>query len=498
MLLTILLLVAVFAALVLAGLTYLFTPPSNFPKNIPTIPFYYTLLPLIKNNDQVDLYRQYLERPLTEHGAVKLFFGGRWNILVRKPSYIAEVFKHEDIYAKSGNQKKIPHSVLAEYTGDNIISAHGENWKLYTSIFKPGLQQDYDPKRIWENSRRLVEMLRETQRVTGTVNVNPILQRYTLANLSEVVLGTTFETMQKPNAPLHAFQMRIKPKIFDPIFLNFPFLDHFKLPTRQEARKLVIEFTDKLVETVQQGHVSCQGHEKGQPKNLGCRLLAAHKSGLLSDKQLRHNMISAFLAGHENPQLLLISALFLLAEHPDIQQKLRTEITALPTDTNNEIPYAALSTLPTLTSIIYEVLRLYPPISQLINRRTTTPALLGGKIPVPEGTYMGYNAYSTNRDVDFWGPSSEEFNPGRWGNSMDDINALFRRANAKGAFISFHGGRRACLGQKFAMLEARVTLAHLVKNVRWKLDPTWPRMMTPAGPLYARNLRVKFFNVGKE
>ncbi|KAL4792951.1 cytochrome P450 [Aspergillus venezuelensis] len=497
MLLTLLLLTAAFATLAVAGLAYLFTPPSNFPKNIPTIPFYYTLLPLIKNNDQVDLYRQYLEKPLTEYGAVKLFFGGRWNILVRKPSYIAEVFKNEDVYAKSGNQKKIPHSVLAEYTGDNIISAHGESWKLYTSIFKPGLQQDYDPKRIWENSRGLVEMLMETQRASGAVNVNPILQRYTLANLSEVVLGTTFETLQKPNAPLHAFQMRIKPKIFDPIFLNFPFLDHFNLPTRQEARKLVIEFTDKLVETVQKGHVSCHSHEKDHTKNLGCRLLAAHESGLLTDKQLRHNMISAFLAGHENPQLLLISALFLLAEHPEIQSKLRDEVNSLPTDPNNEIPYSALSTLPTLTSIIYEVLRLYPPISQLINRRTSTPTLLGGKIPVPEGTYMGYNAYSTNRDTDFWGATAEEFYPGRWGKNMDEINALFRRANAKGAFISFHGGRRACLGQKFAMLEARVTIAYLVKTLRWELDPTWPRMMTPAGPLYARNLRVRFFEASK-
>ncbi|KAL4925205.1 cytochrome P450 [Aspergillus undulatus] len=494
MFLTILFLASVVVALVLAGLAYLFTPPSNFPQNIPTIPFYYTLLPLIKNNDQVDLYRQYLERPLTEYGAVKLFFGGRWNILVRKPAYIAEVLKNEDFYAKSGNQKKIPHSVLAEYTGDNIISAHGENWKLYTSIFKPGLQQDYDPAQIWKNSRLLVDLLLETQAGAGAVNVNPILQRYTLANLSEVVLGTTFETMQKPNAPLHAFQLRIKPKIFDPIFLNFPFLDHFKLPTRVEARELVTEFTGELVKTVQNGHVTCAGHEKDQPHNLGCRLLGAYESGLLTEKQLRHNIISAFLAGHENPQLLLISALFLLAEHPDIQETLRHEITSLPSETG-EIPYNALSSLPTLTAVIYEVLRLYPPISQLINRATTAPTLLGGSIPIPEGTYVGYNAYSTNRDADFWGPTAEDFNPARWGDNMDEINALFRRANAKGGFISFHGGRRACLGQKFAMLEARVTLAFLVKTLRWELDPSWPRMMTPAGPLYARNLRVRFFPV---
>src|SRR5690349_10203922 len=93
-----LLFVAIFAVLfaVVSFFIALFTPPRNFPKNIPTIPFYYGLLPLFKDVDQKELYKQYLKEPLEKYGAVKLFFGGQWNILVTKPSYIAEVFKHED------------------------------------------------------------------------------------------------------------------------------------------------------------------------------------------------------------------------------------------------------------------------------------------------------------------------------------------------------------------------------------------------------------------
>ncbi|KAL4867081.1 hypothetical protein BDV12DRAFT_198561 [Aspergillus spectabilis] len=75
-----------------------------------------------------------------------------------------------------------------------------------------------------------------TETSEGSVNVNPIFQRYVLANLSEVGLGSSSESKQKPNAtPPHAFQLRIKPKIFPLIFLNFPFLDLLKLPTRQET-----------------------------------------------------------------------------------------------------------------------------------------------------------------------------------------------------------------------------------------------------------------------
>jgi hypothetical protein len=56
----------------------LFTPPRNFPSSIPTIPFYFALLPLFKDIDQADVYRKYLKQPLEQHGAVKIFFGGRW------------------------------------------------------------------------------------------------------------------------------------------------------------------------------------------------------------------------------------------------------------------------------------------------------------------------------------------------------------------------------------------------------------------------------------
>jgi unspecific monooxygenase len=65
---------------VVSFLVHLFTPPRNFPKNIPTIPFYYGLLPLFKDVDQAELYRQYLKEPLAKYGAVKLFFGGQWSV----------------------------------------------------------------------------------------------------------------------------------------------------------------------------------------------------------------------------------------------------------------------------------------------------------------------------------------------------------------------------------------------------------------------------------
>jgi cytochrome P450 len=496
--------VAAFAIIfgVVTFFVYLFTPPRNFPKNIPTIPFYYGLLPLFKDVDQAELYRQYLKDPLAQYGAVKLFFGGQWNILVTKPAYIAEVLKQEDTYAKSGNQVKIPHSVLAEYTGENIISAHGEKWRLYQRVIKPALQADQDSDKIWKNSQILRDMfLSESKNSRGNgIPVYSLLHRYALANLSEVLYGSSFDTLQHASAPLHTLQTKIKPIIFHPIFLNFPFLDHLPLKVRKLGRMLSRQFRHTLRNAIVKGHTQHVCNENDS-RNVACRLLGSHREGILSDKDLDDNLVSTFLAGHENPQLALMSLMYLLGTYTHVQEAVRREIDSLypsnaPTD--YEPSYTDVHDLPLLTSVLYESLRMFPPISQLINRRTTTPVVLGNTVPVPAGVYLGYNAYSTNRDTEFWGADAEQFKPERWGTTNEDINRLYRRANSKSAFISFHGGRRACLGQKFAMQQLRITLVQLLRDVRWRVDETWDGRMTPAGPLYPRGLKLKFERLGRE
>lgn len=135
--------------------------------------------------------------------------------------------------------------------------------------------------------------------------------------------------------------------------------------------------------------------------------------------------------------------------------------------------------MPLLSAVVLESLRLFPPIGQLINRQVSQPVWLGGEIFVPAGTYVGYNCYSTNRDSEAWGSDSNEFRPQRWGLNCQDIQKEYRRRRSRAEFISFHGGQRACLGERFALLQLKATLYVLVKSLRWKLDPTWPDRMTP-------------------
>lgn len=182
--------------LLLALASYVFLLPPKHPQGIPAIPFWVTLIPLFKDVDQAEIYGRYIEEPIRTHGAVKLFFAARWNVVVHRPRYLAEIFKQGGVYEKSGNQKKIPYSVLAEFLGDNIISSHGWTWKRYRDVIKPGLQKRFETGHLARNAEKLCDLISKAgQEAAGKghgIPVQELLQRYTIANVGQVILQTDF------------------------------------------------------------------------------------------------------------------------------------------------------------------------------------------------------------------------------------------------------------------------------------------------------------------
>lgn len=256
--------------------------------------------------------------------------------------------------------------------------------------------------------------------------------------------------------------------------MNFPVLDRLPIPTRKAARKTIAHFKDELTSSLTLFHE--KSDLKCRSDKLGARLLAAKHSGELTEKQFRDNLTVLFVAGQENPQIGLVSALYLLAQHPRVQERSREEIRAINA---NEPTLECLQGMPYMTSIVYESLRMLPPISQLINRCAAEGAMLDGRVYIPKGMYLGYHCYSTHRDVDIWGPDAGSFCPERWGDTTEAIQRFYRQKRTRAEFISFHGGVRSCLGERFAVLQLKVTLFALIKRFTWRLDPSWPNKMTP-------------------
>ncbi|AJV07237.1 Dit2p [Saccharomyces cerevisiae YJM1418] len=459
-------------------------PPLNFPKNIPTIPFYVVFLPVIFPIDQTELYDLYIRESMEKYGAVKFFFGSRWNILVSRSEYLAQIFKDEDTFAKSGNQKKIPYSALATYTGDNVISAHGAVWRNYRNAVTNGLQH-FDDAPIFKNAKILCTLIKNRlQEGQTSIPMGPLSQRMALDNISQVALGFDFGALTHEKNAFHEHLIRIKKQIFHPFFLTFPFLDVLPIPSRKKAFKDVVSFRELLVKRVQDELVNNYKFE--QTTFAASDLIRAHNNEIIDNKQLTDNIVIILVAGHENPQLLFNSSLYLLAKYSnEWQERLRKEVNGI-TDPKG------LADLPLLNAFLFEVVRMYPPLSTIINRCTTKTCKLGAEIVIPKGVYVGYNNFGTSHDPKTWGTTADDFKPERWGSDIETIRKNWRMAKNRCAVTGFHGGRRACLGEKLALTEMRISLAEMLKQFRWSLDPEWEEKLTPAGPLCPLNLKLKF------
>jgi cytochrome P450 len=180
----------------------------------------------------------------------------------------------------------------------------------------------------------------------------------------------------------------------------------------------------------------------------------------MSDKQLRDELITIFLAGHETTAIALSWTLFLLSRNPSARQKLAAEVAAAVGD---RLPTAAdLPRLPYTESVVKESLRLYPP-AYVIGREALRDTVIAG-YRVPARATIYFSPWVLHRDSR-WFEEPEAFEPERW---LDGRTAHL----PKYVYIPFGGGPRVCIGERFAMMEAVLVLATITR--RFRLEMTGP------------------------
>lgn len=115
--------------------------------------------------------------------------------------------------------------------------------------------------------------------------------------------------------------------------------------------------------------------------------------------------------------------------------------------------------------IIYEVLRLYPPgirITRQVNKGTN----LGG-LSIPPGTLIELPVYSVHRDQELWGDDADEFRPDRF------AQGISKASKGHNSFFTFGSGPRICIGEKFAIVEAKMALSMILQRFSFELSPAY-------------------------
>ncbi|XP_062228312.1 cytochrome P450 709B2-like [Phragmites australis] len=172
-----------------------------------------------------------------------------------------------------------------------------------------------------------------------------------------------------------------------------------------------------------------------------------------------------FFAGHDTTSHLLTWAMFLLGTHPEWQKRLREEVLRECGGTEAPLHGDALNKLKLVTMVLYETLRLYGAVT-MIGRRAMADADLCG-VKVPKGTVLLIPIAMLHRDEEVWGADAGEFNPLRF---RDGVG---RAAAHPSALLSFSVGPRSCIGQDFAMLEAKATLAMILRRFAFEVAPEY-------------------------
>lgn len=200
---------------------------------------------------------------------------------------------------------------------------------------------------------------------------------------------------------------------------------------------------------------------------LGVLISATDEEGGMSDRQLRDEIVTLYAGGIETTSSALAWALYLVARHPEAEEKLLAEIGTEPLE-----PGTALERIETLSYtklVLNETLRLYP--SAWIFSRTATEDVEVNGYLMPKGSVALFCPYVTHRNSRVF-DDPETFRPERFAETP--IRAL-----PPGAYFPFGAGPRICIGQHLAWMEAQLLLASLLPRFRFQLDPAYRAIPQP-------------------
>ncbi|KAI8972795.1 cytochrome P450 [Trametes punicea] len=254
-----------------------------------------------------------------------------------------------------------------------------------------------------------------------------------------------------------------------------------------DAKKAALERGDEALK--------CQVAEGKDLISLLLRAnMLADAADRLTEEELVAQMSTLTVAAVDTTSSALSLILCLLAEHPDVQDKLRNEIRAAR-EGDKGLEYDKLVSLSYLDAVCRETLRLYPmapyrfretredvvlPLSEPIRGRDGS---LISELPLPKGTAVFVGVMSANANKALWGPDALEWKPERWLAPLPEALAEAKMPGVYANLMTFWGGGRACIGFKFSELEMKVVLTTLLSTFTFELTEK-PISWNLAGVVY--------------
>jgi cytochrome P450 len=383
---------------------------------------------------------------------VRMRLGAIEATLLSHPAAIEEVLVTQNRSFKKDQYIERIRPVL----GDGLLTSEGDFWRRQRRLAQPAFHRD----RIAAYGATMVdygERLAASFRAGEVRDIHKDMMRVTLEIVAKTLFGAEVEDHMATEVG-EALEVVVT-DLADPLPLFVPVLR--KLPTPQVRRlRSAIQRLDAIILGIIRARRTRKDDVDGGDL-LSMLLHAQDDDGTrMTDKQLRDEVMTLFLAGHETTAIALSWTWLLLSDHPHVDAALERE---LDTVLGGRPPTMAdLPRLEVANAIVLESMRLYPPAWSL-GREATVDCTIGG-FHVPRGAQVWMCPWSVQRDPR-WFDDPERFLPERW------RGGELQKRLPKYAYFPFGGGPRLCIGQSFAMMEAVLLLAAIAQRVRLRLAP---------------------------
>ncbi|EFN68668.1 Cytochrome P450 4C1 [Camponotus floridanus] len=431
----------------------------------------------------------------------------------------AVVIRHPDdlktiLNSTNHIEKGIIYNVLHPWFGTGLLTSTGVKWQTRRKILIPTFHFNILNQFVDILIKEGDCMTKSLMDVGGTVvkDLLPFISEHTLNAICETAMGVSLRTIGE-------FQQQYRNAVHDMIKLIFyrafrPWLYSdmiFSLLPQGRKQKKILKilhgFTEKIIAERRLYHQRTNGQylknfesdkeaEINDVEIFGIKkkriamldlLIATSLENSLTDLDIREEVDTFMFEGHDTTAMGIMFALLLLAEHKNIQERVRNEINNVMQENGEKLDMKSLQNLSYLDRCLKESLRLYPSVF-VISRYAADDVKLQS-YTVPARTILYLHIYAVHRDPNFW-PNPEVFDPDRFlPERMQNRHPY--------CYLPFSAGPRNCIGQRFGLLEMKAMIAPLVhnfylepvehlKDVRLKTD----MIIRPSHPIHMKFIPI--------
>ncbi|XP_062084232.1 protein LUTEIN DEFICIENT 5, chloroplastic [Humulus lupulus] len=416
----------------------------------------------------------------TYGGIFRLTFGPKSFLIVSDPSIAKHILRD--------NSKAYSKGILAEILefvmGKGLIPADGEIWRVRRRTIVPALHLKYVAAMInlfGQATDKLCQKLDAAASDGEDVEMESLFSRLTLDIIGKALFNYDFDSLTNDTGIVEAVYTVLREaedRSISPIPVwEIPIWKDISPRQRKvsKALKLINDTLDNLIAICKRmvDEEELQFHEEYMNEKDPSILHFLLASGDdVSSKQLRDDLMTMLIAGHETSAAVLTWTFYLLSKEPRVVAKLQEEVDSVlgdryPTiDDMKKLKYA--------TRVINESLRLYPQPPVLIRRSIDNDML--GQYPIKRGEDIFISVWNLHRSPNHW-ENADKFIPERW--PLDGPNP--NETNQGFSYLPFGGGPRKCVGDMFATYETVVALAMLVRRFNFQMAVGAPEVKMTTG-----------------